>query len=86
MTDASSTSKLPQLPFPIRWALQGFIRHSMVGLGAALLAAHALPDQTATDQFVNWAVNGVLILGGLGWSLLNERAKTQGTPAQSPQS
>lgn len=73
------TSALPALPLPIRWAVSGLIRHSMVGIGAALLASHVLPTQTASDQFVNWAVNGVLILGGLGWSLLNEKAKTSAT-------
>lgn len=74
-----NTDNIPQLPLPIRWAVSGLIRHSMVGLGAALLAGHVLPNQTADDQFVNWSVNSTLIIGGLIWSLLSEKAKSDQT-------
>ena len=76
MTDDTDTADLPQLPTVVSWAISGMIRHAMVGVGAALLAGHVLPNQLAVNEFVNWGVNGALILGGLGWSYMNEKSKT----------
>ena len=75
-----SSTDLPDIvnetPFPIRWIIQGQLRHLMVIAGTYMLAKGILPSNTAEQAFVDWGVNGGLILIGLGWSLMDKKAKS----------
>lgn len=80
MTDDPMSGIINTTPAVIRWLLQGQIRHLMVAAGTFMLAKGILPNNTAEEAFVNWGVNGGLILIGLVWSFMNEKAKTAVQP------
>ncbi len=74
------TTDLPDIvnatPFPIRWIIQGQIRHLMVIAGTYMLAKGIIPSSTVESAFIDWGVNGGLILTGLIWSFMDKKAKT----------
>lgn len=78
MTNTNPLSDITnETPFPIRWIIQGQIRHLMVAAGTYMLAKGILPSGTAEQAFVDWGVNGGLILAGLGWSFLDKKTKSE---------
>ena len=69
-----------QLPGLIAWVITGQARHVMTALGGALLAHGFLPNQAADQQFIQWGVSGVLIIGGMLWSALEKKQISSPNP------
>jgi hypothetical protein len=82
MTDDPIQDIANTTPAVIRWLISGQLRHLMVAAGTYMLAKGVLPSNTAEQAFVNWGVNGGLILVGLIWSFMNEKAKVSTTQTE----